>query len=67
MIRAPKEKRPPLGIWIHALARVATFPDVIFEVLRSKPNLVPSSNTEMSKEEAATDTGIPKKRKRGKD
>jgi Ran GTPase-activating protein (RanGAP) involved in mRNA processing and transport len=67
MIRAPKERRPPHGIWIHALARVATFPDAIFEVLRSKPNLVPSGNTEMSKEEAATDTGIPKKRKLGKD
>jgi hypothetical protein len=34
-------------------------------VLRSKPNLVPSDNTETSKEEAATDTGFPKKRKHG--
>jgi hypothetical protein len=42
MIRAPKEQLPPLGVWPHALARVAALPDVIFEVLRSKPNLVPS-------------------------
>jgi Ran GTPase-activating protein (RanGAP) involved in mRNA processing and transport len=32
----------PRGVWSHALARVATFPDGIFEVLRSKPSLVPS-------------------------
>jgi Ran GTPase-activating protein (RanGAP) involved in mRNA processing and transport len=65
LIRAPKERRPPRGIWVHALGRVATLPDVIFEVLRSKPSLVPSENTETSKEEAATDTGLPKKRKHG--
>jgi Ran GTPase-activating protein (RanGAP) involved in mRNA processing and transport len=62
LIRAPKERRPPRGIWVHALTRVATFNDVIFDVLRSKPNLVPSGS---SKEDVAKDTGIPKKRKHG--
>jgi Ran GTPase-activating protein (RanGAP) involved in mRNA processing and transport len=65
LIRAPKERRPPRGVWLHALARAATLPDVIFEALRSKPSLVPSENTESSEEEAVKDTGIPKKRKRG--
>jgi hypothetical protein len=52
LIRAPKETdRPeetdhPLGVWPHALARVATLPDVIFEVLSSKPSLVPSKDTD---------------------
>jgi Ran GTPase-activating protein (RanGAP) involved in mRNA processing and transport len=45
MIRAPKERLPPLGVWPHAFARVAALPDVIFEVLCSKPNLVPSEDT----------------------
>jgi Ran GTPase-activating protein (RanGAP) involved in mRNA processing and transport len=45
LIRAPKEKLPPRGVWPRALARVATLPDVIFEVLRSKPSLVPSEDT----------------------
>jgi hypothetical protein len=63
LIRAPKERLPPLGVWPRALARVARLPDVIFEVLRSKPSLVPSEDTEGK--EAATDTGVPKKRKRG--
>jgi Ran GTPase-activating protein (RanGAP) involved in mRNA processing and transport len=58
--RAPKERLPPRGVWPHALARVATLTNVIFEVLRSKPNLVPSEDTEGK--EAAKDTG---KRKRG--
>jgi Ran GTPase-activating protein (RanGAP) involved in mRNA processing and transport len=62
LIRAPKERLPPRGIWPHALARVAILPDVIFEVLRSKPSLVPSEDTEGK--EAATATGVPKKRKR---
>jgi Ran GTPase-activating protein (RanGAP) involved in mRNA processing and transport len=67
LIRAPKERLPPRGVWPHALARVATLPDVIFEVLCSKPNLVPSEDTEgkEQEEEAAEDTGVPKKRKRG--
>jgi hypothetical protein len=43
--------------------RVATFPDVIFEVLRSKPNLIPSEDT--GGKEAAKDTGVTKKRKCG--
>jgi hypothetical protein len=30
LIRAPKERLPPLGVWHHALARVAILPDVIF-------------------------------------
>jgi Ran GTPase-activating protein (RanGAP) involved in mRNA processing and transport len=63
LIRAPKERLPPLGVWPHALARVAILPDVIFEVLRSKANLVPSEDTEGK--EAAKATGVPKKRKRG--
>ncbi len=54
---------PPLGVWSHALAQAATLPDVIFDVLRSKPNLVPSEDTDGK--EAAKDSGVPKKRKRG--
>jgi hypothetical protein len=56
MIRAPNE-RLPRGVWPHALARVVTFPDAIFEVLRSKPSLVSSEDVEG--EEAADDTDIP--------
>jgi Ran GTPase-activating protein 1 len=63
LIRAPKERLLPRGVWSHALARVASLPDVIFEVLCSKPSLVPSEDTEGK--EAAKDTGVPKKRKRG--
>jgi Ran GTPase-activating protein (RanGAP) involved in mRNA processing and transport len=63
MLRAPTETLPPLGVWPHALARAAILPDVIFEVLRSKPSLVPSEDTEG--EETAKDTCVPKKRKRG--
>jgi hypothetical protein len=44
LICALKERLPPRGVWPRALARVATLPDVIFEVLRSKPNLVPSED-----------------------
>jgi hypothetical protein len=43
LIRAPK------GVWPRALARVATLPDVIFEVFRSKPSLVPSEDREVRK------------------
>jgi hypothetical protein len=57
------KERPRGGVWPHALARIAKLPDVIFEVLRSKPNLVPSEDTEGK--EAAKDTGVPTKRKRG--
>jgi Ran GTPase-activating protein (RanGAP) involved in mRNA processing and transport len=63
LIRAPKERLPPRGLWPHALAGVATLPDVIFEVLHSKPNLVPSEDADGK--EAAIDTGVPTKRKRG--
>jgi hypothetical protein len=63
LVRAPKERLPSLGVWPHALARVATLPDVIFEVLRSKPGLVPSEDTEGK--EAAKKTGVSEKRKRG--
>jgi Ran GTPase-activating protein (RanGAP) involved in mRNA processing and transport len=63
LIRAPKERLPPRSVWPRALGRVATLPDVIFEVLRSKPSLVPSEDTE--DKEAAKDTGVPTKRKRG--
>jgi Ran GTPase-activating protein (RanGAP) involved in mRNA processing and transport len=63
LIRAPIERLPPRGVWSRALAGAATLPDVIFEVLCSKPSLVPSEDTEGM--EAATDTGVPNKRKRG--
>jgi Leucine-rich repeat (LRR) protein len=63
LMRAPKESVLPRGVWPRALARVAALPDVIFEVLRSKPSLVPSEDTEGK--EAAEDTGVPNKRKRG--
>jgi hypothetical protein len=63
LIRAPKERLPPRGVWPRALARAATLYDVIFEVLRSKPNFVPSGDTDGK--EAAKDTGVPTKRKRG--
>ncbi len=62
LIRAPEERPPPRGVWPRTLARVATLPDVIFEVLRSKPSLVPSEDTEAK--EAVTDPG---KRKQGDD
>ncbi len=55
---------PARDVWCHAIARVAILPDVVFEVLRSKPNLVPSEDTAEGKE-AAIDTAVPKKRKRG--
>jgi Ran GTPase-activating protein (RanGAP) involved in mRNA processing and transport len=64
LIRAPEERLPPRGVWPLALSRVATLPDVIFEVLRSKSSLVPSDDTE-GYWEAAKDTQVPKKRKRG--
>jgi hypothetical protein len=63
LIRAPIERLPPRGIWPHALARVAMLPNVIFEVLHSKPSLVPSEETEGK--EVAKDTGLLRKRKRG--
>jgi Ran GTPase-activating protein (RanGAP) involved in mRNA processing and transport len=47
MIRAPKERLSPRGVWPHALARVATIPAIIFEVLRSKPSLVPSKDADI--------------------
>jgi hypothetical protein len=62
LISAPKERLPPHGVWPHAIARVATLPDVLFEVLRSKPSLVPSEDTEGK--EVAEDTSILKKRRR---
>jgi Ran GTPase-activating protein (RanGAP) involved in mRNA processing and transport len=36
----PPGTSPRLGIWSRALAKVATEPDVLFHVLRNKPNLV---------------------------
>jgi hypothetical protein len=59
------ERLPPRGIWPHALARAATLPQVTFEVLRSKPNLVPSVDAEVNK--AVKDAGVAKKRKRGEE
>jgi hypothetical protein len=63
LLRAPPERLPPLGVWSHALARVTILPDVIFEVLRSKPDLVLSEDTEGK--EVAEDTSVLMKRKRG--
>jgi Ran GTPase-activating protein (RanGAP) involved in mRNA processing and transport len=65
LIRAPEERLPPRGVWPFAFARVATLPDVIFEVLRSKPTLV--SGEDAGGKEVDKDTGVPSKRKRGKD
>jgi hypothetical protein len=31
---------------MYALARIATLADAVLEILRSKPNLVPSEDTE---------------------
>jgi hypothetical protein len=62
LIRAPTERLPPRGAWPRALARVARLPDVIFEVLRSKPSLVSFENTEGK--EAAEETRVLSKRKR---
>jgi Ran GTPase-activating protein (RanGAP) involved in mRNA processing and transport len=62
LICAPTERLPPRGVWPHALSRVASLPDVIFAVLRSKPSLVPSEDTE-GEEEEAEDTGIAKTRR----
>jgi hypothetical protein len=38
-IHTPEETRRPPGLWPQALARVATFPEVIFEVLPSQTQL----------------------------
>ena len=65
LIRAPNETLPPIGVWPRALARVATYPDFMFEVLRSKPNLVLSEDTKSK--EAAEDAGVSKKRKKHDD
>jgi hypothetical protein len=56
LIRAPKERFPPRGVWPRALARIAKLPDVIFEVLRSKPSLVRVPSEDMK---ATEDTVIP--------
>jgi hypothetical protein len=45
-IRTPEETDRPRGVWPHALVSVTTFPGAIFEVLRSKPSLVPFEDTE---------------------
>jgi hypothetical protein len=37
-IRAPIERLPSHGMWSHALARVATYPDVIFRCSVPNPN-----------------------------
>jgi hypothetical protein len=49
LIRVPKERLPPHGVWPRALARLATLPDIIFEVLRTKPNLVPFEDSKGKK------------------
>jgi Leucine-rich repeat (LRR) protein len=53
-IRTPEETHRPRGIWPHALARVATLPDVIFEVLRSQPNLASSKDMEETEDSDIT-------------
>jgi hypothetical protein len=63
LLHAPKEGLPPRGVWPRALSRVSTLPDVLFEVLRSKPSLMLSADTEDM--EATEDTDIPKERKHG--
>jgi hypothetical protein len=60
LIREPQERHPLRDIWPRAFARVATLPDVIFEVLRSKPSLVPSEETGVK--ELVEAIGVPKKR-----
>jgi hypothetical protein len=55
LIRAPNERLPPRGVWPRALVRVTRLPDVLFEVLRSKPSLVPYADAggkEVSKDTA---------------
>jgi hypothetical protein len=44
LIRAPQERLPPRGVWPRALARAASLPEIIFEVLHSKPSLVPTED-----------------------
>jgi hypothetical protein len=63
LIRAPEERLTPLGVWSRVLARVEAYPDDIFQVLRSKPKLVPSEDTEGK--EAVRDNGVSRQRKRG--
>jgi hypothetical protein len=66
LMRTLEETHQPRGIWPHALARVATLPDVIFEVLCSTPaKLVPSEV--MGSGETVEDTDVPTKRKRGEE
>jgi hypothetical protein len=43
-IRTSEATHRARGVWPHALARVATLPDVIYKVLRFKPSLVPSED-----------------------
>jgi Ran GTPase-activating protein (RanGAP) involved in mRNA processing and transport len=39
LLRAPVNNPAIGGIWSHSLAKVATLPDVLFHVLRAKPDL----------------------------
>jgi hypothetical protein len=56
--------RPSLEFyWPRALARDGMLPDVLFEVLCSKPNLVPSEDT--GSKETVEYSGVPKKCKHG--
>jgi hypothetical protein len=45
LIHIPKDTPPPRGFRSQALARQATFSDVVFEVLCSIPSLVPSKTS----------------------
>jgi hypothetical protein len=55
------ERKTSTSWCLASCACAGTLPDVIFEVLRSKPSLVSSEDKES--EEAAKDTGAPTKRK----
>jgi Ran GTPase-activating protein (RanGAP) involved in mRNA processing and transport len=46
LVRASLGTGPPLGLLSHALAKVASFPDALLYVIRSKPNLVISAATD---------------------
>jgi hypothetical protein len=59
---AERESSVPWCLASCAYPNDCTIPDVIFEVLRSKPDLVATEDTE-GKEEAVKDTGVPQIRK----
>jgi Ran GTPase-activating protein (RanGAP) involved in mRNA processing and transport len=50
----PPGTSPRLGIWSRALAEVATYPDVLFHVLRNKPKLVGSAGASKKRKRATS-------------